>query len=99
MANTTDITVKKLQDRIESYEIELQLSEEDKQRFMNNPIDFMKDQLERKGYTVRRIIADKNALIRHISGGPRASFEWMHTAWAVDEDRISEWRYTYIESE
>jgi hypothetical protein len=75
--------------------MDINLSQEDKERFKNNPHEFMKELMERNGLIVNGISGDMNALKSSVEDKtiPRAEFLWMHfiypTSW------YSRWRYVY----
>jgi hypothetical protein len=94
MGNTTTFSATKLGEKtVERYRIDLQISEQDIQRFKSNPFDFLKEQLESNGYQVNRINGDKDLLIKRFD--EKASFEWLHTVYPEGEK--SEWNYYYLD--
>ena len=74
MSNDTVMKLTKLKDiEMEKYSMDLQLSDQDREKFINNPIDFLKELLEKNGRKVNRINADKDLLIKRLE--EKASFE------------------------
>ena len=96
MSNDTVMKLTKPKDiEMEKYSMDLQLSDQDREKFINNPIDFLKELLEKNGRKVNRINADKDLLIKRLE--EKASFEWLH--FVYPDDMASEWRYVYIKED
>jgi hypothetical protein len=101
MKDTTTLKANKIgektleEKKVEIYKFNIKLAQEDKERFKNNPLEFMKELMERNGLKVNGIDGDKDAIIRSIE--EEARFEWMHIS--APEEMFSQWRYVYVPSD
>jgi hypothetical protein len=57
------INIKKENAKLELITVKMKLSETSKKRFLDNPSEFMKEQLEREGFIVNEVIISKDEAI------------------------------------
>ena len=83
--------------KVELFNMDINISQEDKERLKNNPQEFMKELMEGNGLKVKSVSGDKDALIKSIEGRlsdeERGHFGWMH--FILPEEMNSTWRYVY----
>jgi hypothetical protein len=93
MASTTAKVTRRGEKRVERFDIELEISEQDRQRFTQSPQDFLKEQLEKNGLKVNRILVDNDTLIELFTGA-RASGQWYHIQYCDERpDLVCAWEW------